>query len=129
MAAGTTRCTRSASASGSASKGTRAASHAADGPRTERRTANRRPQTEEMRRMRYSVRMHRRTLFSLASALALGFGLLQAAQPPARPAAAARAPMAAPMAAVDPALFKGLKYRLVGPSRGGRVTTVTGVPS
>jgi photosystem II stability/assembly factor-like uncharacterized protein len=33
------------------------------------------------------------------------------------------------MAAVDPALFKGLQYRLVGPSRGGRVTTVTGVPS
>src|SRR2546429_3410660 len=30
---------------------------------------------------------------------------------------------------VDPTLFKGLKYRLVGPSRGGRVTTVTGVPS
>ena len=33
------------------------------------------------------------------------------------------------MASVDPALFKGLKDRLVGPSRGGRVTTVTGVPS
>jgi len=30
---------------------------------------------------------------------------------------------------VDPALFKGLRYRLVGPSRGGRVTTVAGVPS
>src|SRR6516165_141742 len=30
---------------------------------------------------------------------------------------------------VDPALFKGLHYRLVGPSRGGRVTTVAGVPS
>src|SRR6516165_6293641 len=30
---------------------------------------------------------------------------------------------------VDPALFQGLHYRLVGPSRGGRVTTVTGVPS
>jgi len=30
---------------------------------------------------------------------------------------------------VDPSLFKGMKYRLVGPSRGGRVTTVTGVPS
>lgn len=30
---------------------------------------------------------------------------------------------------VDPALFKGLRYRLVGPSRGGRVTSVTGVPS
>jgi photosystem II stability/assembly factor-like uncharacterized protein len=33
------------------------------------------------------------------------------------------------MASVDPALFNGLRYRLVGPSRGGRVTTVTGVPS
>jgi photosystem II stability/assembly factor-like uncharacterized protein len=30
---------------------------------------------------------------------------------------------------VDPAFFNGLGYRLVGPSRGGRVTTVTGVPS
>jgi photosystem II stability/assembly factor-like uncharacterized protein len=34
-----------------------------------------------------------------------------------------------PVSSVDPALFKGLRYRLVGPSRGGRVTTVTGVPS
>jgi len=34
-----------------------------------------------------------------------------------------------PAGAVDPAMFKGLKYRLVGTSRGGRVTTVTGVPS
>jgi len=33
------------------------------------------------------------------------------------------------IASVDPALFKGMQYRLVGPSRGGRVTTVTGVPS
>src|SRR5882762_10223179 len=33
------------------------------------------------------------------------------------------------MPGVDPALFKGLRYRLVGPARGGRVTTVTGVPS
>jgi len=32
-------------------------------------------------------------------------------------------------AQVDSALFRGLSYRLVGPSRGGRVTTVTGVPS
>src|SRR5215216_5014582 len=30
---------------------------------------------------------------------------------------------------VDPTFFNGLRYRLVGPSRGGRVTTVTGVPS
>jgi photosystem II stability/assembly factor-like uncharacterized protein len=29
----------------------------------------------------------------------------------------------------DAAFFNGLRYRLVGPSRGGRVTTVTGVPS
>jgi MFS family permease len=33
------------------------------------------------------------------------------------------------MASVDPAQFQGLSYRLVGHSRGGRVTTVTGVPS
>src|SRR5262252_4253796 len=33
------------------------------------------------------------------------------------------------MANVDPSFFNGLHYRLVGPSRGGRVTTVTGVPS
>jgi photosystem II stability/assembly factor-like uncharacterized protein len=30
---------------------------------------------------------------------------------------------------VDPALLQGLEYRLVGPNQGGRVTTVTGVPS
>ncbi len=29
----------------------------------------------------------------------------------------------------DPSLLKGLKYRCIGPSRGGRVTTVTGVAS
>ncbi len=47
-------------------------------------------------------------------------------QPVTKALKAARLPM---MASVDPALFKGLRYRLVGPSRGGRVTTVTGVPS
>ncbi len=31
--------------------------------------------------------------------------------------------------APDPSLYNGLRYRLVGPSRGGRVTTVTGVAS
>ncbi len=30
---------------------------------------------------------------------------------------------------IDSSFFNGLRYRLVGPSRGGRVTTVTGVPS
>ncbi|HUQ18933.1 MAG TPA: hypothetical protein VM099_04905 [Gemmatimonadaceae bacterium] len=29
---------------------------------------------------------------------------------------------------IDSAQFRGLRYRMVGPSRGGRVTTVTGVP-
>jgi len=32
-------------------------------------------------------------------------------------------------ATIPPALFSGLKYRMVGPLRGGRVTTVTGVAS
>jgi photosystem II stability/assembly factor-like uncharacterized protein len=48
------------------------------------------------------------------------------------PAAAQRAQAPARAAAtptVDPLLFQGLNYRLVGPSRGGRVTAVTGVPS
>jgi photosystem II stability/assembly factor-like uncharacterized protein len=48
-------------------------------------------------------------------------------------AASLRAPQAAPgapmMASVDPALLQGLEYRYVGPDQGGRVTTVTGVPS
>lgn len=45
----------------------------------------------------------------------------------AGPAALQTAPGAG--AGVDQALLKGLTYRLVGPSRGGRVTAVTGVPS
>jgi len=48
------------------------------------------------------------------------------APPRAPQASATRMPM---MAAVDTALIRGLNYRLVGHSRGGRVTTVTGVPS
>ena len=49
---------------------------------------------------------------------------LQAQTP--SPASTGKAPQ---IPGVNPALFRGLKYRLVGPSRGGRVTTVTGVPS
>ena len=88
--------------------------------------------------------MKRRIMLSFAALLTAGFALH--AQTPARPAGqpvrspaqpgqgtvakpAPRAAMAAPMSAVDPALFNGLRYRLVGPARGGRVTTVTGVPS
>ncbi|CAN5142519.1 hypothetical protein BH09GEM1_BH09GEM1_19860 [soil metagenome] len=37
-----------------------------------------------------------------------------------------KAPM---MASVDTALLRGMNYRLAGHSRGGRVTTVTGIPS
>src|SRR3954453_23722079 len=29
----------------------------------------------------------------------------------------------------NPALWSGLKYRMIGPERGGRVTAITGVPS
>jgi photosystem II stability/assembly factor-like uncharacterized protein len=36
---------------------------------------------------------------------------------------------AASAQALDPALWSGMKYRLIGPERGGRVTAVTGVPS
>jgi len=43
--------------------------------------------------------------------------------------AAAIAQSAPLMSEVNPALFLGMKYRLVGPLQGGRVTTVTGVPS
>src|SRR6478752_2405441 len=60
------------------------------------------------------------------------FALLLAAGSVAYPSAQPQQPgrsAASSMASVDPALFKGLHYRLVGPSRGGRVTTVTGVPS
>lgn len=64
--------------------------------------------------------MNRRTVLALLSLIALTFAMVHAQAPAARPAA---------MASVDAALFKGLRYRLVGPSRGGRVTTVTGVPS
>ncbi len=47
---------------------------------------------------------------------------------PLSPAAhAGRAPAA--LSSVDTMLFHGLHYRMVGPPRGGRVTTVTGVPS
>lgn len=34
----------------------------------------------------------------------------------------------APAQPVDPALFGGLRWRLVGPFRGGRTLTATGVP-
>src|SRR5580692_6035642 len=37
--------------------------------------------------------------------------------------------LAAEPVSFDPQLWSGLRYRMIGPLRGGRVTTVTGVPS
>jgi photosystem II stability/assembly factor-like uncharacterized protein len=83
--------------------------------------------------------MRRSTLLPVVGLVAFAFAhpLAQSSQAPAtrtpqpastNPAArrTAKMPM---MASVDPALFDGMRYRLVGPSRGGRVTTVTGMPS
>ncbi|CAA9324446.1 MAG: GH74, partial [uncultured Friedmanniella sp.] len=52
---------------------------------------------------------------------------------PAAPAAASAARQTSARStvapAVDPTLFGGLRWRMVGPARGGRVTAVAGVPS
>ena len=61
-----------------------------------------------------------RILMKLVALAALVAASLEAQSPAVRPQ---------PMNGVDPAILSGLRYRLVGPSRGGRVTTVTGVPS
>jgi photosystem II stability/assembly factor-like uncharacterized protein len=42
---------------------------------------------------------------------------------------ASATPRPAMLASVDTTLLHGLRFRMVGPPRGGRVTTVTGVPS
>lgn len=68
----------------------------------------------------------------LATAVAPLIATQLAAQAPrtnSGPSRAARAPSAAMMASFDTTLLRGLRYRQVGPPRGGRVTTVTGVPS
>ncbi|AHG91992.1 glycosyl hydrolase BNR repeat-containing protein [Gemmatirosa kalamazoonensis] len=44
-------------------------------------------------------------------------------------AALALAALPLPAQQVDPALYAGLRYRMIGPGRGGRVTAVAGVPS
>ncbi|MCG6987167.1 MAG: glycosyl hydrolase [Gemmatimonadetes bacterium] len=62
--------------------------------------------------------MRRLVYSSLLSLLALGLGT----PPSTAPAAAQEAP------AVDPALYAGMRYRMVGPFRGGRVTAVAGIP-
>ncbi|MFB3855155.1 MAG: hypothetical protein ACE148_15215 [Vicinamibacterales bacterium] len=69
------------------------------------------------------------TFGPVALVVALVAGLHQGCSAPSPSSdgpSAAAAPM---MEKVDLALLAGYRYRLVGPSRGGRVTTVTGVPS
>ena len=82
--------------------------------------------------------MTRRATLSIAVAVTAGFALLdaQTTRPPGAPPVRSPTfpekgvnPKPAPMASVNPALFSGMRFRLVGPSRGGRVTAVTGVPS
>ena len=72
--------------------------------------------------------MRRYSMLSICVLATLAFAETRALNqaPASRQASAARAAM---VGIVDPALFRGMQYRLVGPSRGGRVTTVTGVPS
>ena len=84
--------------------------------------------------------MRRTTLLSTPLLITLGFAQLQAQSAPGRSTpsqpvrsgaqtADARQARQTMMPGVNPAFLNGLKYRLVGPSRGGRVTAVTGVPS
>jgi photosystem II stability/assembly factor-like uncharacterized protein len=49
--------------------------------------------------------------------------------PAIRCAVLALATLSAHSQVMNPALWSGLKYRMIGPERGGRVTTVTGVPT
>ena len=81
--------------------------------------------------------MRRHSVISLfvlvAAALAQPRAQTRAPQrsPATQPASRTQPPAgrAATISVVDPALLRGMQYRLVGPSRGGRVTAVTGVPS
>lgn len=61
----------------------------------------------------------------LSGVLALA-ALLFVSGPGCAPLGAQRQP-APSLAAYDSAFFQGLEYRMIGPSRGGRVTTVTGI--
>ncbi len=72
----------------------------------------------------------RRSVTALAAVGATAFasGLVPAASR-AQSSSAAQPSPASNAAAIDPALLAGLRWRSIGPTRGGRVTTVTGVPS
>jgi photosystem II stability/assembly factor-like uncharacterized protein len=76
-----------------------------------------------MRRRRSRARI---TLLSSATLLLSAAPALLAQ---ARPASASRTASMSMLASVDSNLLKGLHWRMVGPNRGGRVTSVTGVSS
>jgi photosystem II stability/assembly factor-like uncharacterized protein len=73
--------------------------------------------------------MFRATCTVLAVAVVLLTSASAQSPAPRGAATAARPAMAPMMPGANPALLQGLRYRLVGPPRGGRVTAVTGVPS
>ncbi len=64
-------------------------------------------------------------------ALTIAFALPLCAQAPRTAKAAAPVAAVAPatLASANPLLFSGLRYRMIGPARGGRVTAIAGVPS
>src|ERR1044071_1971904 len=70
--------------------------------------------------------MSARPSATLLSAAGLALSALSAPLIAQTRSAVASKPM---LASVDTMLLHGLRYRNVGPPRGGRVTTVTGVPS
>src|SRR5436190_16429170 len=71
--------------------------------------------------------MSYRSLSVLAAAL-LGASAIHA-QSRTLASASSSPSRTAMLPAVDTSLLHGLRFRMVGPPRGGRVTTVTGVPS
>ena len=69
---------------------------------------------------------------ALAASLLLALPLAAQGTAAARPAASPQQAAPAPMqlaSGYDPSLYSGLRYRMIGPLRGGRVTAVTGVAS
>ena len=69
-----------------------------------------------------TMRPHSTVLRSLALAIAAAAPSEGRAQRPSRPAAVEAVPY------VDTTAYRALRYRMVGPSRGGRSTAVSGVP-
>src|SRR6186713_1407694 len=75
------------------------------------------------------IRARTTVILTALTVTVAGLGVIAQQTPRPQPTRPAARPAPIMMASVDPALFRGMKYRLVGPTRGGRVTAVTGVPS